>query len=57
MKIAFIGYGQVGGPLADHLQRCGHDVVLAAAADAQSPGGPSRMGRNDKLAVKQPRLR
>ncbi len=53
MKIAFIGYGQVGGPLADHLQRCGHDVVLAAA-DAQSTGVLRALGRNDKLAVKQP---
>jgi hypothetical protein len=30
MKIAFIGYGNVGAPLADHLQRLGHDVSLAA---------------------------
>ena len=31
MRITFIGYGQVGGPLADHLQRLGHEVILAAA--------------------------
>jgi len=30
MKIAFIGYGNVGGALADHLQRLGHEVTLAA---------------------------
>lgn len=30
MNIAFIGYGNVGAPLADHLQRAGHDVTLAA---------------------------
>ncbi|MBI5483949.1 MAG: NADPH-dependent F420 reductase [Deltaproteobacteria bacterium] len=30
MKIAFIGYGNVGAPLADHLQRLGHTVTLAA---------------------------
>ena len=30
MKIAFIGYGNVGAPLADHLQRLGHEVTLAA---------------------------
>lgn len=30
MKLAFIGYGQVGAPLADHLQRVGHQVTLAA---------------------------
>jgi 8-hydroxy-5-deazaflavin:NADPH oxidoreductase len=30
MDIAFIGYGNVGAPLADHLQRLGHQVTLAA---------------------------
>ena len=30
MKIGFIGYGQAGAPLADHLQRLGHTVTLAA---------------------------
>jgi hypothetical protein len=30
MRIAFIGYGNVGAPLADHLQRLGHGVTLAA---------------------------
>lgn len=30
MNIAFIGYGNVGAPLADHLQRLGHTVTLAA---------------------------
>jgi hypothetical protein len=30
MNIAFIGYGNVGAPLADHLQRLGHTVILAA---------------------------
>ena len=30
MKIAFLGYGNVGAPLADHLQRLGHEVTLAA---------------------------
>ncbi|WP_088279655.1 NADPH-dependent F420 reductase [Ideonella sp. A 288] len=37
MKIAFIGHGNVGAPLADHLQRLGHSVTLAArdpAADS-----------------------
>ncbi len=29
MQIAFIGHGGVGAPLADHLQRLGHDVVVA----------------------------
>lgn len=26
MKIAFVGYGKVGAPLADQLQRLGYDV-------------------------------
>lgn len=30
MDIAFIGFGNVGAPLADHLQRLGHRVTLAA---------------------------
>ena len=30
MQIAFIGYGKVGAPLADQLQRLGHVVTLAA---------------------------
>lgn len=30
MKIAFIGYGNVGAPLAGHLQQAGHQVTLAA---------------------------
>lgn len=29
MNIAFIGYGHVGAPLADHLQKAGHTVTLA----------------------------
>ena len=31
MNIAFIGYGQVGGPPADHLQRLGHAVTTASS--------------------------
>jgi predicted dinucleotide-binding enzyme len=34
MKIAFIGCGNVGAPLADHLQRAGHDVTIATSGDA-----------------------
>ena len=30
MNITFIGYGNVGAPLADRLQRLGHTVTLAA---------------------------
>ena len=38
MKIAFIGYGNVGAPLADHLQRLGHQVTLAASDASSVPG-------------------
>lgn len=30
MRIAFIGHGNVGGALAAHLQRLGHEVTVAA---------------------------
>lgn len=54
MKIAFIGYGNVGAPLADHLQRAGHEVTLAA----NDPGSESvkrAMARNSELKVAAPR--
>lgn len=34
MKIAFIGSGKVGAPLADHLQRLGHEVTFAARGES-----------------------
>lgn len=54
MKIAFIGYGNVGAPLADHLQRAGHEVTLAA----NDPGSESvrrALERNGNLKVAAPR--
>lgn len=36
MKIAFIGVGKVGAPLAVHLAEAGHDVVLAESKDGSS---------------------
>jgi 8-hydroxy-5-deazaflavin:NADPH oxidoreductase len=54
MKIAFIGYGQVGGALADKLQRAGHDVVLAAS-DAQSESVKRAVDRNPKLRAENAR--
>ena len=54
MKIAFIGYGQVGGPLADHLQRAGHEVTLAAQ-DANSTSVKNALARNPNLRVSTPR--
>lgn len=34
MKIALIGHGNVGAPIADHLQRLGHEVTLAVNGSA-----------------------
>ena len=53
MKIAFIGYGQVGAPLADHLARLGHDVRLAAN-DPQSDSVQKALARNPALQVAAP---
>ena len=50
MKIAFIGYGNVGGALADHLQRLGHDVTLAAR-DPGSDSVKELLARNGALRV------
>ena len=50
MRIAFIGYGNVGAPLADHLQRTGHHVVLAKTGDA-SQSIDRALARNPKLEV------
>ncbi len=50
MKIAFLGYGNVGAPLADHLQRLGHEVTLAAA-DPNSDGVRKALARNAGLKV------
>jgi predicted dinucleotide-binding enzyme len=54
VRIAFIGYGNVGAPLADHLQRLGHEVTLAAA-DPASDGVKKALARNAGLKVASPR--
>lgn len=54
MKIAFIGYGQVGAPLADHLARLGHDVSLAAN-DPGSDSVKKAQARNGALQALPPR--
>jgi hypothetical protein len=54
MKIAFIGYGNVGGPLADHLQRLGHIVTLAAR-DPKSEGVKKALTKNSNLKVATPK--
>lgn len=53
MRIAFIGVGNVGAPLADHLQKLGHQVVIAAR-DPQSQTVQSALDRNPALLVQSP---
>ncbi|MBD3336995.1 MAG: hypothetical protein GF355_15890 [Candidatus Eisenbacteria bacterium] len=53
MKIAFIGYGQVGAPLADALQRAGNDVFLAAR-NPDSGNVKQASARNENLRVASP---
>jgi 8-hydroxy-5-deazaflavin:NADPH oxidoreductase len=48
MKIAFLGHGNVGAPLADHLHRVGHEVTLAAA-DPAADGLQKALARNAGL--------
>ena len=55
MKIAFIGYGQVGAPLADHLQRLGHSVTLAAN-DPSSERLKKALAKNANLKVASPKV-
>jgi predicted dinucleotide-binding enzyme len=53
MTIAFIGYGNVGAPLADRLQRAGHRVILAAR-DAAADSVRALLQRNPALEVQTP---
>lgn len=53
MKIAFIGVGNVGAPLADRLQVLGHQVIIAAR-DRQSQTVQSALNRNPNLLVQSP---
>jgi 8-hydroxy-5-deazaflavin:NADPH oxidoreductase len=54
LRIAFLGHGNVGAPLADRLQRLGHEVTLAAR-DASSDGVRKALARNAGLKVGAPR--
>jgi predicted dinucleotide-binding enzyme len=54
MKIGFIGYGQVGAPLADHLQRLGHEVILGAH-DPNSERLKKVLAKNAHLKVASPK--
>lgn len=53
MKIAFLGYGNVGAPLADHLQQLGHEVTLAAK-EANSDSVQKALKLNAQLKVATP---
>jgi hypothetical protein len=54
MKIAFIGYGNVGAPLAAHLERLGHEVTLAAG-NPESESVTKALALNPRLRVAAPR--
>ena len=54
MKIAFIGFGNVGAPLADHLQRLGHIITLAAR-DPKSEAVKKALTKNSNLKVAAPK--
>lgn len=53
MKIAFIGVGNVGTPLADRLQKLGHSVSIAAR-NPESESVQAAVTRNQNLAVESP---
>ncbi len=53
MKIAFIGTGNVGAPLADRLQKLGHQVAIAAR-NPESNSVKEVTSRNPNLVVKNP---
>ena len=53
MKIAFVGYGNVGAPLAAHLERLGHEVTLAANNPA-SDSVKKALAKNSNLRVQSP---
>jgi hypothetical protein len=54
MKIAFIGIGNVGSALADHLARLGHSVTIAAR-DARSESVRKAVAKNPSLVVRPPK--
>ncbi len=53
MNITFIGIGNVGAPLADHLQQLGHSVSIAAR-DPKSKSVQQALQRNSNLLVRSP---
>ncbi len=53
MNIAFIGVGNVGGALADRLEKLGHQIAIAAR-DSQSKSVKEALARNPALVVQSP---
>ena len=53
LRITFLGYGNVGGPLADQWQRLGHDVTLATA-NPDSETARALVARNPGLRIAPP---
>ncbi len=53
MNITFIGVGNVGAPLADHLQKLGHAVAIASR-DPNSKSVQAALARNPHFQVKSP---
>lgn len=53
MKIAFVGYGNVGAPLAAHLAALGHQVTLAAK-DPESDSVKKARAKNAAIQVGTP---
>jgi hypothetical protein len=53
VRIAFIGHGNVGGALADRLQRVGHDVTLAVTPSTSESLG-KLLARNPALKTSPP---
>jgi 8-hydroxy-5-deazaflavin:NADPH oxidoreductase len=54
MKIAFIGHGHVGYPLANHLGKYGHDITLAAN-DPRAESVRKALANNADLKVAPPK--
>lgn len=53
MKLAFIGVGQVGAPLAVHLAEASHDVVIAESRTS-SPKVAAALQRHARLTARPP---
>ena len=54
MKITFIGYGNVGLPLALNLERLGHEITLSAR-DSNSESVQKALSASATLNVASPK--